>query len=143
MKKVFFLFAVVLMTFTSCVSTRNVHKSNSLAIDQVRLELSMQDFEYLGTATVDVEYTKYGLIRKIHKINGKEYDTRNKQEVNLLGVEQLKQNSLLRQALAQIVEQYPDADYFVPLFHKVEKQYMFGGHHCIETMSVKVYRLKH
>jgi hypothetical protein len=45
-------------------------------------------------------------------------------------------------ALYKVHEQYPNADYILPTFHKKEVQYMNGGRIVKETLTVKAYKIK-
>ena len=61
---------------TSCVSQHNVERNYSeLRPDMVRLYMTMDDYQYLGDVTIDIEYKTYlGIFRKILTVNGQPYD---------------------------------------------------------------------
>ena len=56
---------------TSCVSQHNVERNYSdLRPDVVRLELTMDDYQYMGDVNIEVEYKIYlGIFSKILTVN--------------------------------------------------------------------------
>ena len=59
----FIAVCAIALIVTSCGS---VSKNKSYTFDQVRLEMGMNDLEYLGESDISVEYTSYiGLFKSI------------------------------------------------------------------------------
>lgn len=140
-KSILFSLLCLLLLGTSCVSQRN---SGSYLVepDQVRLEVNMQDLECLGTMDVEIEYKKYGLITKIYTVNGEKYDPRHYQTTSLARKNWFDGLFMMDKALYKVHEQYPEADYVLPTFHKKDVQYMLGGRIIKETLTVKAYKIK-
>ncbi len=134
------LFVAVLGT--SCVSQHNVERNYSeFKPDQVRLYMTMDDYQYLGDVTIDVEYTTYlGIFRKIRTVNGEPYDPRFYHETHI-GFKGNIDASLgaLHKALYKVTETYPNADYIMPASYNDVVEHMFGGRHHKRSMVVKVY----
>lgn len=136
--------AVVLLS-ASCVSQRKVStEAAAFRPNQVRLDLTMQDYQYLGDVTVSAEYTRYlGIFVKVRTINDEAYDPRNTSYTTINMDSRFKISKYLHQALYQVTTQYPGADYIIPASYKAEKRIMNGGRYVREEMTVKVFALKH
>lgn len=127
---------------TSCVSQHNVERNYSeFKPDQVRLYMTMEDYQYLGDVTVDVEYTTYlGIFRKIRTVNGEPYDPRFYRETHI-GFKGNVNRKLgaLHKALYKVTDTYPNADYIMPASYNDVVEHMFGGRTHKRSMVVKVY----
>ena len=127
---------------TSCVSQHNVERNYSeFKPDQVRLYMTMADYQYLGDVTVDVEYTTYlGIFRKIKTVNGEPYDPRFYHVTNI-GFRGNVNRKLgaLKKALYKVTETYPNADFIMPASYNDVVEHMFGGRTHKRSMVVKVY----
>jgi hypothetical protein len=142
MKKILlFTIALTMFVLSSCVSVHQQGRTY-FKTDETRLELTMDDFTYLGEVTISAEYTKYGLITRIKTINGEKYNPRHQKNAwlgsnfpNLVG-------SPLQKSLYKVIEEYPEGTYFVPVNRKKDNKYMLGGKYVTETMTIKVYKLK-
>ena len=56
---------------TSCVSQKKIDKNFAgFRPNVTRLELTMDDYQYLGDVTIEVEYKTYLGIPKIYTVNG-------------------------------------------------------------------------
>ena len=134
------LFVAVLGT--SCVSQHNVERNYSeFRPDQVRLYMTMADYQYLGDVTVDVEYTTYlGIFRKIKTVNGEPYDPRFYHETHIAFSRNVSRKlGALRKALHKVTDTYPNADYIMPASYTDTVQHMLGGRIHKRSMLVKVY----
>jgi hypothetical protein len=134
------LFVAVLGT--SCVSQHNVERNYSeFKPDQVRLYMTMADYQYLGDVTVDVEYTTYlGIFRKIKTVNGEPYDPRFYHVTNIGFRGNINRKlGALKKALYKVTETYPNADYIMPASYNDVVEHMFGGRTHKRSMVVKVY----
>lgn len=135
------LFAICLIAFiaTSCGTTSKV---SPYSFDQVRLEMNMNDLEYLGEAEVSVDYTTYlGLFSSIQKVNGETYDPTHKTQLRLPG-DNLFHSSKLSMAAYKLVELYPEAVYFQVVFEKKDTEKLFLGSIKKEYAKVRAYNLK-
>ena len=54
----------------------------------------------------------------------------------------IKLNVNVKMALYKVVEEYPDADYYVPVIKKTEVERMFLGRYVKESVTIKAYKLK-
>ena len=127
---------------TSCVSQHNVERNYSeFKPDQVRLYMTMEDYQYLGDVTVDVEYTTYlGIFRKIKTVNGEPYDPRFYHETNIgFRGDVNRKLGALHKALYKVTETYPNADYIMPASYNDVVEHMLGGRTHKRSMVVKVY----
>jgi hypothetical protein len=109
--------------------------------DQVRLYMTMADYQYLGDVTVDVEYTTYlGIFRKIKTVNGEPYDPRFYHVTNIGFRGNINRKlGALKKALYKVTETYPNADYIMPASYNDVVEHMFGGRTHKRSMVVKVY----
>ena len=127
---------------TSCVSQHNVERNYSeFKPDQVRLYMTMADYQYLGDVTVDVEYTTYlGIFRKIRMVNGEPYDPRFYHETHIgFRGNVSRQLGLLKKALYKVTDTYPNADYIMPASFNDVVEHMNAGRIHKRSMVVKVY----
>jgi len=149
-KNIFGILAVlILLSFLSgCgVSTNKLMRTGSLTPNDIRLNMTIDDFQYLGDAEVTAEYSKYfGFITVFKLINGKEVARRNSSSISMEGNGNfsvpLMLNSKLRRALFDVHIKYPSADFLVPVYIITEKQGMFLGSVVKQKMKVKAYKVK-
>ncbi len=129
----------VLLTATSCGT---VSKSRSYSFNEVRLEMGMQDLQYLGEQEISVEYTQYlGFIKTFQKVNGETYDPVNKKELTMPRSCNFR-NRNLDKAAYKLVEKFPEAVYFQIVFETKNVDKLFLGSVHKETAKVKAYKLK-
>ncbi|MBI4945942.1 MAG: hypothetical protein HY840_06030 [Bacteroidetes bacterium] len=134
---------------TSCgigLRTTRSARSASFMPNDVRLNVTMDDYQYLGTQEVSVSYKKYlGLFTFYNEINGKETTLRNINLVNLSGPSAIgfyKLDFSLFRALYVAMVNHPDADFVVPVSLVTEKEQMFLGSNVKKTLKVKIYKIK-
>ncbi|MBQ8223686.1 MAG: hypothetical protein IJZ87_10175 [Bacteroidales bacterium] len=135
----------VVLSFSSCSGLRQVSgvQSASFAPDYVRVEANINDYTQLGETTVSIEYREYlGFINKIDKVNGEYYNFRDVKIVELEGETNIKLNGDIKMALYKVVEEYPNADYYVPVMKQSEVERMFLGKFVKESVTIKAYKLK-
>lgn len=124
---------------TSCGT---VQKNRSYSFDEVRLEMGMDDLEYLGETEITVEYTKYlGFISSIQKVNGEKYNPTHKHLLKLPGDNNIKSGKL-NLAAYKLVEQFPQAVYFQVVFETKDTEKLFLGSQNFERAKVRAYNLK-
>ncbi len=137
-----FILALGMISLSSCVN-HHVATKTFFKTDEVRLEMSMQDMEYLGTVTVNAEYKTYlGIFTKGLTINDQLYDTRNYTKTHLANVSSSQYSKFITKALYKVTDTYADADYVIPTSHKKDVEHMIGGRIIKESLTLKVYRLK-
>ena len=147
MKKILYVAAVVLPLFMlgSCRGVYQYNTANALRLapDEVRLNLDLDNFELLGETTISVQTrTYFGIFTKVDSINGESYNFRQVKHTDLNGWSQMKADKHLRKALYKVVEEFPNADYYVPVFEKTDKERLFLGRYERKQMTVKAYRFK-
>ena len=132
----------VSLLLTSCVSEKKMQKT-IFRPNVVRLDMTMQDFEYVGDLTVTVDYTQYGANKRITAVNGEKYDPRYIKQFAMRTNYQFPNSKTIKKALYKISETYPDAAYYIPTSYNVDKRKMFtGGAYVTESLRVQVYKLK-
>lgn len=134
----------VALMLTSCVSQhKTLNQYAPLTPDKVRLELTMQDYEYLGDVTMEVTYkTYFGSVGKILTINGEAYNPRFYRSAQIRWNKDVRVSSVMEKALYKIGDTYPDADYIMPVRQERVYDHMLGGREIRETLTVKVFALK-
>lgn len=148
MKRFFLTLTMITFTvllFSSCSGLRQVSgvQSTSFVPDYVRIEANINDYAQLGESTVTLEYRKYlGFINKIDKVNGEDYNFRDVKIIELEGKTNIKLNGDIKKALYKVVEEYPNADYYVPVMKQTEVERMFLGKYIKESVILKAYKLK-
>lgn len=133
------------LLFSSCSGLRQVSgvQSTSFVPDYVRIEANINDYAQLGESTVTLEYREYlGFINKIDKVNGEDYNFRDVKIIELEGKTNIKLNGDIKKALYKVVEEYPNADYYVPVMKQTEVERMFLGKYIKESVILKAYKLK-
>ncbi|MBE6336450.1 MAG: hypothetical protein E7066_07245 [Lentimicrobiaceae bacterium] len=148
MKRFFLTLTMITFTvllFSSCSGLRQVSgvQSTSFVPDYVRIEANINDYAQLGESTVTLEYREYlGFINKIDKVNGEDYNFRDVKIIELEGKTNIKLNGDIKKALYKVVEEYPNADYYVPVMKQTEVERMFLGKYIKESVILKAYKLK-
>lgn len=148
MKRSFLTLTMITFTvllFSSCSGLRQVSgvQSTSFVPDYVRIEANINDYAQLGESTVTLEYREYlGFINKIDKVNGEDYNFRDVKIIELEGKTNIKLNGDIKKALYKVVEEYPNADYYVPVMKQTEVERMFLGKYIKESVILKAYKLK-
>jgi hypothetical protein len=141
------VFSLVLLLSSCGVSTSKLMRTGTFMPNDVRLNMTIDDFQYLGDAEVTAEYSKYfGFITVFKLINGKEVARRNQSIISLEGNGSfslpLMVNNKLRRALFDVHIKYPTADFLVPVHIITEKQGMFLGSIVKQKVKVKAYKIK-
>jgi hypothetical protein len=148
MKNLFKIFICVAITgiFSACSigqHTYNATRTTDLSPDIVRLDLTLSDFEFLGEVNINVEYRTYLKgITVYESINGEVYNRRLSRHVSFAGKSPVVLSFPLRKATYKVIETYPDADYYVPVFTDRISDNLFLGSRIKEEAVFKVYKLK-
>lgn len=135
--------------FTSCgigLRTTRSARSASFMPNDVRLNVTMDDYQYLGSQEVSVTFKKYlGFFKFYNEINGQETTLRNINLVGLWGTSAIgfmKYDFTLMRALYAVMVNHQDADFIVPVSLITEKEQMFLGSNVKKTLKVKIYKIK-
>lgn len=134
----------MMLVFTSCVSQHEVSKQYSTPFrpNVVRLDMTMDDYEYLGEVTVAVEYkTYFGIFKKMVSINGKAYNPRT-YRLSQLNMYPSANYTVFRKALYKVTDAYPMADYIIPASRTKQVEHMIGGRIIKEQITVKVFAIR-
>ena len=150
LKNIIFLISIIVFAslFSSCgVSTTKLMRTGTFMPNDVRLNMTLDDFQYLGESEVTIEYSKYfGFITVFKLINGKEVARRNHSIMSLEGNGNfsmpLMLNQKLRRALFDVHIKYPNADFIVPVNIITESEGMFLGSNIKQKIKVKGYKIK-
>jgi len=131
---------------TSCTLGRFSHQTapaTSFAPNIVKLELTMEQFEYLGETEISVKQRTYmGMFTKLDSINGLPKDIRNKKFTEFYGNKDIPVKGIMKRAAYKVIEDFPDADYYIPVNHQMNTFRMFMGSYKTRTMKIKAYKLK-
>ncbi|MFT7085964.1 MAG: hypothetical protein ACJAV5_001686 [Vicingaceae bacterium] len=141
-----FSVAALTLLLSSCSSSTNVTKmrSASTSPDIVRLEMTLDDYEYLGETEINVEYLRYfGVFSYVNAINGNAVTARNKSFVYLQGRSPINLGSpLLNRALIKAYKAYPDADFLMPSMTAKEIEKLFLGRKVKMSAKIKSYKIR-
>lgn len=110
-----------------------------------QLNLQMSDLEYLGETEISVEYRTYiGFIRVVDKVNGVKYDIAKKQfaPMNAGASDSPSIYSTLKKASYKVLDEFPDANYFIVVRTQRNITRLFLGSEKIDKAIVKAYSLK-
>ena len=134
----YLLAAALIVSLSACSVTR--HRPYSM--DGTRLNVTMDDLEYLGETEISVDYRKYiGFISVIDAINGKVYDRVETKKLELSNVPEGLYRYLDR-ASYKLVEDFPEADYYIVTMQKISRTMLFLGSDITVRARIKAYRFK-
>jgi len=142
MKRLFVILIAAFALGTGCSVTHNA----TFSPDSTRLQLRLDDMEYLGECEISIEYRTYmGIIRCIDTINGISYKGDAMHFASLRGNWLASETSLyplLSRAAYKAVEEYPDATYFMVVRQTRLRERLFLGSEIRTTARIRAYRLK-
>jgi hypothetical protein len=148
------IIVLVAVTGFSCISTRfnpkigyltqSERRTVSLSPDIVRLELDIDDFENLGSVEVSLQTREYlgGAIFKLDSVNGQPFNSRDVKIVNLLGTADIKLKKGAQVAAYKVVDEFPDADYYVVSHDYQKEQRLFGGKKVWRYIDIQAWKYK-
>jgi hypothetical protein len=148
MKKVIkCLIGVLLIGLMSACSVGQYNSNSVKTMDftpnVVRLEMTLNDFILLGEVRVDVSYRTYlSAFNVFETINGQDYNRRVSNRVNFTGARAVKLSKPIQRATYKVIELFPDADYYVPVFTEKQIDGLFLGRHTKEAVTFKAYKQK-
>ncbi|MCR4918516.1 MAG: hypothetical protein K5928_01695 [Prevotella sp.] len=136
--KVLMVVAAIL-TLSACGTTKN----SSPYTVATELQFNMNDLVFLGESEISCEYDTYlGFIRQISKINGEPYQPGKDVKLNLSqGMINLNGKGM-KLAAAKIIQDYPDATYFIKVMDTKETDVLFLGATTKRTAKVRAYKFK-
>lgn len=136
---------VISLLLSSCsVYTSSNIKTGTTMPNDVRLNMTLDDYEFLGKTEIEAEYHRYfGFITYLNTINGQSV-TNNFNYVDLKGRRHIPidGNRQLSKALFKAYKEYPDADFLMPTMSTMEVQQMFLGRKIKVTAKVKAYKIR-
>lgn len=142
-----FLYLILIVLVSSCSIGKNLTNKDMLTTsfmpNEVRLNLDLDDFVYIGEAEVVIEYKKVFGFTMLHSINGKPVDRNQINSLKLHGRTFIYIQPGLERALFETHRTMPDADILIPLFTITEKQNMFLASNIKKTLKVKAYKFIH
>ena len=115
----------------------------SIRDTRLRLEMTMDDLNYLGDSEISVEYDTYlGVFSKLQKVNGEAYNPLQTRRLNIPTQNMSLKGKGLDLAAAKLLEDYPEATYFQVIFKSTETERLFLGSVKKTTAKVRAYSLK-
>ncbi len=143
--KTFLSLAVITLLLSSCsVYTGRNLKTGTTMPNDVRLNLTLDDYELLGETDIEVEYHQYlGFIQYTNTINGQPV-TRNHNYVYLKGKKHIPVagSKHLTKALFKAYKAYPNADFLMPAMTELETQQLFLGRKMKAKAKIKAYKIR-
>ena len=110
---------------------------------RLRLDMTMNDLNYLGESEISVEYNTYlGFISKIQKVNGEAYNPFHTRKLSIPTQNLALKGKGLDLAAYKVLEDYPEATYFQVIFKRSEKERLFLGSTKKTTAKVRAYSFK-
>ena len=100
------------------------------------------DLKYLGQSEISIEYRTYlGFIRTIDKINGEPYmrEERIFTDIDAGHPQGLRLSGFLNRASYKVLEEYPEASYFILVSKSRHKTRLFLGGEVTEKAIIKAY----
>lgn len=143
--KGYLVLIISVFALTSCSNyyTFSEKRTTSLTPDFVRLDVTLDDFEYLGKTEISVKTREYlGFITVIDSVNNRAYNYRDVRIVNLTGPRDIKLNAEMQKAAYKVIDEYPDATYYVIANDYKKIHRLFLGKWTLRTMEIHAYKYK-
>ena len=142
-----FIYLIPVILLSSCGVGKNLTqkdlKTTSFMPNEVRLNLSLDDFVYLGEDEVVIEYKKVLGFTILTMINGKPVDRNQINSIDLHGRSYIYIQPGMKRALFETHRTIPDADILIPIYTLTEKHNMFLASDIKKTLKVKAYKFNH
>lgn len=135
----------VAFVFSSCRGTFEYNKKRTMdfAPYKVRLNIDMSNFELLGETVITVDSRTYlGIFKHIDSINGIEYNFRDVKYTKLQGQKTMNLDGCMKKAMYKALDEYPNADYYIPSSSKKHKLRLFLGRQQKDEVVIKAYKFK-
>ncbi|MDR1878357.1 MAG: hypothetical protein LBQ64_02200 [Bacteroidales bacterium] len=135
--------AILLLCSCSGIYHYNKVNTTSFSPDHVRLNMDLNDFELLGSDTISVISRTYlGIFKTTDTVNNVLYNFREVKFVNLDGKNGIYLPRELRKAVYKVIEKYPDADFYIPVYSQKQINRLFLGKKQTTTALIKAFKLK-
>ena len=129
---------VFLISLTAC----SVTKHRPYSLNETRLNVCMDDLEYIGETEISADYRQYvGFIFALDSLNGEVYDRAHKHTVELSNLPNGLYNYLDR-ASYKLLEEFPDADYFIVVSQNKSIERLYLGSMVSVSARIKAYKFK-
>jgi hypothetical protein len=148
MKKYIILLIIGFALFAaSCTMGKFSYKTapaTSFSPQIVRLDLTLDQFEYLGETEISVKQKTYlGIFTILDSINGEPNDFRNKKFTQFYGNKDIPIKGVMKRAAYKVIEDFPDADYYIPVNYQKNVYRMFLGSRKTKIMTIKAYKFRY
>lgn len=141
-KLILYLLPLLLLYSCSNFKTVSVKSTTSLTPDIVRLDVTLDDFDYLGKSEISVASRRYfGIISRVDSINNSEYNRHNKKIVKLRGLTDIKLRGPIKKAAFKVLEEYPEANFYIAGNYSKKYQQMFFGKWIWRKMDIYAYKI--
>jgi len=145
-KRIIYLICLISIGLMSAC-TVGLHSFNTVGTsfdpNSMRIEVNMNNFDLLGEVEVSVIYrTYFGSIVVFDQINDEPFNKRLTRDVNFIGNREMNLSSSIKKATYKVLEKFPNADYYVPVFKEKKIDGMFLGSNIKEVVRFKVYKIK-
>ena len=125
----------------TALASCSVVKHGAYAPDRIQMNIELSDLVFLGETEISVEYDTYiGIFSRIDKINGEPYDGKVYETATIKGNTVLPRK--LMRATPKILQDFPEAEYFMITNQKMTKRNLFLGSERVLTAKVKAYKFK-
>ncbi|HYG02127.1 MAG TPA: hypothetical protein VD927_06745 [Chryseosolibacter sp.] len=143
MKYILLILAVACLYGCSNYYTATERRTVSLTPDEVRLNINLSDFEYMGKTEISVRSRKYlGLFERIDSINNRPYNYRDIRLVQLSGPRDLRLPANMQLAAYKVLDEFPDATYYIVSSSYAKVHRLFLGKWSLHTMEIQAYKYK-
>jgi hypothetical protein len=147
MKKITWIISLLVMgtLITSCSNfyTFNQKRTLSLTPDFVRLDVSLDDFEYLGQTEITVDSRTYlGFIKVIDSVNNRPFNYRDIRVTDLKGPADLGLRFEMKKAAYKVVDEFPEATYYVIANDYKQINRMFLARKETHRMEIQAFKYK-
>jgi hypothetical protein len=136
---------IALLFLSSCSGLYHYNKVNTISLtpDHVRLNMDMENIELLGSTTISLSSRTYlGIFKTIDSVNNVKYNFREVKKVDLGRRKSISLSKDLRKAAYKVIEEYPDADFYVPVYSQKQVRRLFLGKQQTKTAVIKAFKLK-
>ncbi|WP_162555983.1 hypothetical protein [Reichenbachiella versicolor] len=139
-------FVVMAVMASSCATsgfyTKSERRTVKMSPDIVRLDLDIDNFENLGSTEVSVISRSYFGIKRIDSVNNQFFNRRDVKIVELTGFSDLKLKQGVQKAAYKVVDEYPDADYYVVSRDYRKEQRLFLGKKVWRYVDIQAWKYK-
>lgn len=147
MKKLTWIISLLILStvITSCSNfyTYNKKRAVSFTPDFVRLDVTVDDFEYLGQTEISVNSRTYlGFIKVLDSINNRPYNYRDIRVTDLNGSNDIQLRREMRKAAYKVIDEFPEATYYVIANDYKQINRMFLGRNEVHRMEIQAFKYK-